>query len=55
MTRWIIQLNANSREDDSKVMKIMQAAARSGLQYTVRSSEIEVKPRNERDEPKIVK
>lgn len=55
MTRWIIQLNANSREDDSKVMKIMQAAARSGLQYTVRSSEIEVKPSSERYEPRIVK
>ena len=67
MTRWIIQLNSESAEDDSKVMKVMLAAGKSGLKYTVRSEELKLtkKTADERliidntamseAEPKVVK
>jgi hypothetical protein len=42
MTRWIIQLNSESAEDDSKVMKVLLAAGKSGLKYTVRSEELKL-------------
>lgn len=53
MTRWTIKIQSNSREDDTAVMKILKAAANSGLRYAVESKEIIV-PGLE-DQPKIVK
>lgn len=54
MTRWIIRINAESREDDNIVMKVLKAAAISGLKYTVRSEEINL-PAPSSDVPKIQK
>lgn len=54
MTRWTIKINAKSREDDNVVMKVLKAAATSGLKYTVRSEEINL-PAPPNDVPKIQK
>lgn len=52
MTRWTIKIQSNSREDDTLVMRVLRAAANSGLRYAVESKEITVPGLDK--QPKIV-
>lgn len=40
MTKWTVTIFAETSADDSKVMKVLLAAGRTGLKYKVRNDEV---------------